>query len=357
MTAEGSETPDGEAGTPPGGRGPEGDLLAERRARRAAESGETALVRRAEAAEATVKTLETHVATLQERLREAELERRRISELVEAEEVSATDRMSSTEHELRRAKQREYAEQRLRVEAEDRSIDVERESRLEIDRLTRRLSASEQSARELAAQLESVQRKLAEAEQAAATEVATVRRAEHAVQARLSDLERQALEIQRGLDAERAARERSERQLEGMRRGHRRVEGLVGDLTGVVARLRAAAATAPPDASEREGLPRAAEGDRGTAHRDQMAEALAAAVERLRARVEDVGEEPSAAGGARREPGREPGPEPPTRLSAPRSSAAPHKHSMSALTRWKIRRKDRRRRRSAAAEPPSMQSQ
>jgi hypothetical protein len=57
--------------------------LAERRARRAAESGDTALVRRAEAAEATVKTLETHVSSLQLRLDEAERDGRRTSELAD----------------------------------------------------------------------------------------------------------------------------------------------------------------------------------------------------------------------------------------------------------------------------------
>src|SRR5205807_6805069 len=62
----------------------EGDLLAERRARRAAESGEHALMLRAEAAEATVRTLETHVASLQRRLHEAEDEGRRMSELIVA---------------------------------------------------------------------------------------------------------------------------------------------------------------------------------------------------------------------------------------------------------------------------------
>src|SRR2546426_7803088 len=62
----------------------EGDLLSERRARRAAESGEHALMLRAEAAEATVRTLETHVASLQRRLREAEDEGRRMSELIVA---------------------------------------------------------------------------------------------------------------------------------------------------------------------------------------------------------------------------------------------------------------------------------
>jgi signal transduction histidine kinase len=61
--------------------------LAERRALRVAGSGETetetALVRRAEAAEATVKTLETHVSSLQRRLEGAEEEGRRTSELAQ----------------------------------------------------------------------------------------------------------------------------------------------------------------------------------------------------------------------------------------------------------------------------------
>src|SRR5437899_1337339 len=94
--AEGSETPGGESGTTPGagGRRTEGDLLAERRARRAAESGDNALTRRAEAAEATMKTLEAHVASLQQRLRELEDERRRMSELLEAEQPSRAPDLS-----------------------------------------------------------------------------------------------------------------------------------------------------------------------------------------------------------------------------------------------------------------------
>ncbi len=63
-----------------------------------------------------MQTLERHVATLQERLREAEEEQRRIGELLEMERGAVIER----EHELRRAKQREYAEQQLRVEAEER---------------------------------------------------------------------------------------------------------------------------------------------------------------------------------------------------------------------------------------------
>ncbi len=322
--AEGSETPGGESGTGEGtqpgglgqsgglGRGTDGDLLAERRARRAAESGDAALVRRAETAEATVRTLETHVASLQQRLRETEEEGRRTSELIEAERAAAdAERRPSTEQELRRAKQREYAEQQLRVEAEDRCIDLERESHAEIERLGRRLSASERGARDLAGRLERVQRELAEAEQAAAAELATVRRAEDGFHTRLTELERRALELHRGLQAESAARERTERLLESMRRGHRTVEGLVGELRSVVARLRAAVATAPvrrQSATERFDRPEplAPPGRRPVtsispsapavrsgveeADRSEMTEALAAAVERLRARVEEVGE-------------------------------------------------------------------
>jgi hypothetical protein len=361
VSVEESETPGRESGTQSGapGRGAEGDLLAERRARRAAESGETALIRRAEAAEATVRTLETHVASLQQRLREAEDERREISELVETEEASASDRSASIEHELRRAKQREYAEQQLRVEAEDRSIGLERESRLEIERLSRRLGVSEQSARELADRLENVQRELAEAQHSAAAELATVRRAAHDFQARLTELERRALEIHRGLEAERMARQRSERLLENMRLGHRWVEGLVGELRGVAARLRVAASAAPeperPPSIEhsRREPPHAVRTGPGEADRGEMTEALAAAVERLRARVEDVGNATSDVVPEDPDPPRTPLP---VNASAAFVRPSPHRHSTSSLMRWKIRRKHRRSRRSAAAQPPSMQS-
>jgi chromosome segregation ATPase len=84
MIAEGSssssQTPVPRGGQPPAS---ERDLLAERRARRAAESGESALIRRAEVAEATVKTLEIHISNLQRRLEEAEGDSRRTSALAE----------------------------------------------------------------------------------------------------------------------------------------------------------------------------------------------------------------------------------------------------------------------------------
>ena len=127
-----------------------------------------------------MQTLERHVASLQQRLREAEDEHARIAELVEAEREATHER----EHELRRVKQREYAEQQLRVEAEERLSSIDRESRLEIEELSVRLSASEQDARALTRRLEGVQRQLAEAEQAAAAELAAVRSDLQSVDAR-----------------------------------------------------------------------------------------------------------------------------------------------------------------------------
>src|ERR1700722_6152473 len=165
---EGSEKP----GEPP--RASERDLLAERRARRAVDwdpahpaqpahpsanpggalPGQSdptdALTRRAEAAEATVQTLETHLSSLREQVREAAAERAVFAERLVAEKASVAER----EHELRRVKQREYAEQQLRVETEDRRARSERDSRAEIDRLTRRLGASEHHARALSQRLE-----------------------------------------------------------------------------------------------------------------------------------------------------------------------------------------------------------
>ena len=344
--AEENETPGGgESGTGPyegRGRRSEGDLLAERRARRAAESGEHALTRRAEAAEATVRTLETHVASLQQRLREADQERRRIAELIEAEQTpvapdvrfqtpppSPPSEPGAVERELRRVKQREYAEQRLRAEAEERCRDLERESRAEIDQLTRRLNASERDAGTLAARLEGLQRELAEAEQAAAAERAAERRAERVLQARLGELESRAVEIQRELDAERAARDRSERLLASMRRGHRRVEGLVAELRAMVARLKSAGAEpvplqrAPEEPEPRPEAPKLAVPSAAVeVQHAQMADALAAAVERLRARAQAHPEHPL----------------------APASMAAAHKHSMSLIRRWRIARKQRRER-------------
>ena len=324
--AEGSETPGGEAGGGhgPQGRGPgarsEGDLLAERRARRAAETGEAALTLRAEAAEATVQTLERHVASLQARLREAEDERRELSELIEAERAMALER----EHELRRVKQREYAEQQLRVEAEERLIGTERESHTEIERLSVRVQAGENDTRELAHSLDDLQRQLAEAERLAAAERATglaeLRAVvERELQVRLADLERRVAETQLGLERERGARERSERLLGAV--------APAGPAAGAAPRPVASTephvgvqpgAHAPGPAQRRSPVGVIAEA-RGA----EMTDALAAAVERLCARAQEAPAVPE-----------QPRIEPVT-LPA-------HKHSMSWFARRKIIRKQRR---------------
>jgi DNA repair exonuclease SbcCD ATPase subunit len=346
--AEGSETPNGETGNGPEGRArrSEGDLFAERRARRAAESGEVALTRRAEAAEATVQTLERHVASLQQRLRETEDERLRMDELLDSEREAARER----EHELRRVKQREYAEQQLRVEAEERAAQasdmgarLERESRAEIERLSARLGASEESARQLARRLQALQRQLVEAEQAARearTAGGDQQRPDPTpeLQARLSELERRALEIQSGLDSERAARERSEQLLTSMREGHARMEQLLGELKGIVGRVTGAIAAQERAASARQSAPANPTEARG----GEMADALAAAVERLRARAEAVADDqqetppsPAAAGTQPAQDAPEPAREAPPRLPV-------HRHSVSWFERRRIKRKQRR---------------
>lgn len=198
MIAEGSSSssqtpvPRGGSSQPPSER----DLLAERRARRAAESGENALLRRAETAEATVKTLEGHVASLQRRLEEAEQDGRRTSELAQ--------------------------------------------------------------------RLENVESALA-----------------------------------------------------AIRESHRRMAGTVSELKGVAMRLRTAvdAQSEPESPSAR---PRS----------EEMADALAAAVERLRARAQEgVATQPQT---------------PPPVASTVPAARISHKHSMSLIGRWRLRRKQRR---------------
>jgi len=350
--AEGSETP----GEPP--RPTDRDLLAERRARRAVDLDPThptdALTRRAEAVEATVQTLETHLSSLQQRVREAAEERAIFAERLTAEQAAVAER----EQELRRVKQREYAEQQLRVEAEDRRTRAERDSRAEIDRLTRRLGASEHHARELAERLESAQRELDEAEQAAVSELAELRSAavladirssgERELQLRLAELERRALEIRREIDSERAARTNVEHQLTEMRAGYRRMGLLVAELKGVMVQLRAAAAREPTPEQPVSGVH-----DAHGEQREELADALAAAVERLRARAESV-MEPEELNDVLVTPSPseiEPLP------ARPVSKDSPHKHSRSLLTRARLRRKQRRERRSAAAKPPKIQAQ
>jgi hypothetical protein len=292
----------------------ERDVLAERRARRAG-PGEAAEIRRADAAEAAIHALERQLADLRRREQEAERERERTSE-----------QLSEREHELRRVKQREYAEQQLRVEAEENVTRLRRRQREEIDGLQRHVAearAAMQSTGERADELrvraeqerDEAERRRKEAERALAS---AERQRLHAEQlcatltAHLRDvsasctrlregmlvLERAAATLRTGIEEEREVTGARIRELEVEREsdGARvrelehereatalRIHELECERTVTTTRIRELEhqhqpASTPPQAVDRE------------VRREEMAGALAAAVERLRARVAEVGE-------------------------------------------------------------------
>jgi hypothetical protein len=223
-----------EAPREPPPRQGEFDVLAERRARRAW-LGSPALARRAEAAEATVHTLETHLADLRRRQAEAEHEL----------EMAAAQ-LLERERELRRVKQREHAEQQLRVEAEEAAVRLRRGHRGELDRLQRRAEeahAAAQHAEEqraaLAARLAGVSGICARLErsvvalQGVAVELRTKFERDHlAAQARIAELERKlAQSPTKGSEAKDPV--------------HR--EEMAGALAAAVERLRARAVPASED--------------------------------------------------------------------------------------------------------------
>lgn len=204
------------------------DVLAERRARRAW-LGSPALARRAEAAEATVHTLETHLADLRRRQVEAEHE----LELTAAQ-------LAERERELRRVKQREHAEQQLRVEAEEAAVRLRRGHRGELDRLQRRAEEAHAAAQHAEEQRAALAARLAGVSQICV-------RLERSVVA----LQSVALELRTKFE-----------------RDHLAAQARIAELERKLAQSR------PPGADAREPV-----------HREEMAGALAAAVERLRARV------------------------------------------------------------------------
>jgi hypothetical protein len=343
------------------------------------------LTLRAEAAEATVRTLESHLATVQQRLRDAEEESRRLSEALVADASTRrreggeqSGRTGVLERELQRARQREQAEHRARVDAEDRAVAIERDDRAEIEQLASRLSASERYVRALAAELAEVEARVLEAERAAATRRAAADDERTELERRLAAIERTAIEVGRGLESERAERERAERLLAGMRRGQRRVEALVRDLGTIVSRLRAHTAPLPPvpparAAGEASRLhaalapstasapaspgvlapagraPEPISAVTTQAQRDRSAElatALASAVERLRAGAQE-------SAGVTASPVAPPVAAPPNaqlEADAPQGEQAvtarpTHKHSYSLIGRVRMSRKQRRERR------------
>ncbi|MFI5003862.1 MAG: hypothetical protein ACHQE6_02495 [Solirubrobacterales bacterium] len=240
-------------------------MLAERRARRAWLSS-PALARRAEAAETTVHTLEAHLTDLRRRQVEAERER----------EIAAAQ-LAERDRELRRVKQREHAEQQLRVEAEEAAVRLRRGHRGELDRLQRRAEeahAAAQHAEEqraaLAARLAGVSESCVRLErgvaalQSAAVELrATLERDNLAARARIAELERELAAASKpqagGSDAKDPV--------------HR--EEMAGALAAAVERLRARAVPAP-DAQAPEAQAPEAQAPEAQAAEAQAAEAQAA---------------------------------------------------------------------------------
>lgn len=260
MMIEESETP--EAGSKVDVAG---DVLAERRARHA----DPAVIRRAEAAEAVARNLETHLAALEQRIEEVGRERERVAQ-----------QLSERETDVRSVKQREYAEQQLRVEAEERSERLQREMRAQIQELSTRLQETERHVQELKVELTQLRER----------------------DARLTPIVRELMDVAAGLRAgfEReltTLREELQQQVVWERETYvreltamgARMEDLRFELTRTAADLRAQLSAEPLDPSLLEHTTDP-QSEREAAHRREMADALVAAVERLRARVAEVKE-------------------------------------------------------------------
>jgi hypothetical protein len=241
------------------------DVLAERRARHA----DPAVIRRAEAAEAVARNLETHLAALEQRIEEVGRERERVAQ-----------QLGERETDVRSVKQREYAEQQLRVEAEERSDRLQREMRIQIQELSNRLEETERHVRELSAELTQLRER----------------------DARLTPIVRELMDVAAGLRAgfEReltTLREELQQQVVWERETYvreltamgARMEDLRFELTRTAADLRAQLSAEPLDAGLLQHTTEP-QSEREAAHRREMADALVAAVERLRTRVADVKE-------------------------------------------------------------------
>jgi hypothetical protein len=242
-----------------------GDVLAERRARHA----DPAVIRRAEAAEAVARNLETHLAALEQRIEEVGRERERVAQ-----------QLSERETDVRSVKQREYAEQQLRVEAEERSERLQREMRAQIQELSKRLQETEHHVQELKVELTQLRER----------------------DARLTPIVQELMDVAAGLRAgfEReltTLREELQQQVVWERETYvreltamgARMEDLRFELTRTAADLRAQLSAEPLNASLLEHTTDP-QSEREAAHRREMADALVAAVERLRARVAEVKE-------------------------------------------------------------------
>ncbi len=276
---------EGQAPHEPPPREGERDVLAERRARRAWLSS-PALARRAEAAEATARTLEAHLADL--RRRQVEVERER--EL-------ASVQLAERELQLRRVKQREYAEQQLRVEAEEAAVRLRRSHRAELDRLQRRAEEAH-----------------------AAAQHAEEQRDELA--ARLVGVGESCARLQRGVTALQSVAAGLRTTLErDQQAALARIRELEGELERTLAP--APAATLDPAATpDRGGGVGGLETEPEDVRREELTGALAAAVERLRARAGAVEEQSEPRSGNGRQATEAPAVERPTRSAQTPAPAA-----------------------------------
>ncbi len=205
------------------------DTSAERRARRAW-LGDAALLRRAEAAEESLGVLEAQLA--------------------------------EREIELRRVKQREHAEQRLRVEAEEAVARLRRSHHAALERLQRRAEEAHAAARHAEEQRDALAARLAEAGEIGARlqqSVAALQELAVGLRTMLEHDHRAALARIRELEA-RVANTAAPASDTAPATGPVPANGLVADAGPALA------APAPP-------------------HREEMSDALANAAERLRARV------------------------------------------------------------------------
>jgi hypothetical protein len=161
------------------------------------------------------------------------------------------------------------------------------ESERELRSVSERLNERER-------ELQAVSERLAEREQ-------QLHRAELEIRGRVEALERRVGEVQEELVRERSARQAAEGELQALKAAQAAVVPLVGDLRQIAQRLRDVAEAQPPapepaepspfaEAALATAPPRAELASQAEPGSAQMAEALAAAVQRLRTRVASVGE-------------------------------------------------------------------
>lgn len=155
----------------------------------------------------------------------------------------------------------------------------------ELQAVTSRLSGREEELRLVSERLVRREGELSAVSQRLGEREQQLRRAELDIRSRIELLERRVGEVQGELAVERGARERAEQELTQLRGTLRRTEKLVSEVGEIARRLRLAAQAADARAAQ----PREDE-EREQERRAQMTDALATAVERLRARVVAVGE-------------------------------------------------------------------